>query len=375
MKILTVVGTRPEAIKMVPVIQALKAAPDVDARLCVTAQHRSMLDQVLQAFEIEPDYDLNLMAPGQSLTAITASVLVGLEPILREFRPDWLIVQGDTTSTMAATLAGFYQKVQVAHVEAGLRTRNLYAPWPEEANRRIADSLSSLFFAPTERARRNLLEEAIPTERIVVTGNTVIDALLQAGRLIDSRPGLRDQLAARVSFLDPSKKLILVTGHRRENFGAGFENICSALSELAGRSDVQIVYPVHLNPNVQDIVRKKLSKKPNVILLEPLDYFPFVLLLSNCYLVLTDSGGIQEEAPALGKPVLVMRDVTERPEAIESGTGRLIGTDSQRIVSEVTRLLDEPDRYEQMAKARNPFGDGTAANRIVEALLRNGVLE
>ncbi|MFP4076991.1 MAG: non-hydrolyzing UDP-N-acetylglucosamine 2-epimerase [Halochromatium sp.] len=370
MNILTVVGTRPEAIKMAPVIQILHDSPACNARLCVTAQHRQMLDQVLELFQLTPDHDLNIMQPGQDLTDITSNILLGLRGILQQHRYDLLLVQGDTTTAMAAALAAFYAKVPVAHVEARLRTSNMQAPWPEEMNRSLLGRLASLHFAPTPRARDALLREGIDPASIQVTGNTVIDALQQVVAKIDADPALQQRFQAHFDQLNPSKRLILVTGHRRENFGDGFERICRALKRLSQRGDVQILYPVHLNPNVQEPVQRLLSDAPDVLLIEPQDYLPFVYLMSQAYLIITDSGGVQEEAPSLGKPVLVMRDTTERPEAVEAGTVRLVGTDEDKIVSEANRLLDDPAAYQAMARALNPYGDGLADARIRNALLQ-----
>jgi UDP-N-acetylglucosamine 2-epimerase (non-hydrolysing) len=368
-KILVVFGTRPEAIKMAPVVNALRANPDVQVRVCVTAQHRQMLDQVLTLFEIEPHYDLNLMRPGQDLTDITANVLLGLRPVLRQWRPDCLLVHGDTTTTFAASLAAYYERIDVGHVEAGLRTGHIYSPWPEEMNRRLAGAIATAHFAPTDEARCNLLREGVGAERVHVTGNTVIDALQTIARRLDEDAALQSRVAAQFPFIDDRKRLILVTGHRRENFGNGFDGICMALARMAARDDVQLVYPVHLNPNVQAPVRRILGECRNVTLLEPQEYLPFVYLMMRAHLILTDSGGIQEEAPSLGKPVLVMRDTTERPEAIAAGTALLVGTDAARIESCATRLLDDPLEYERMAHAHNPYGDGKAAARIVNILL------
>ncbi len=370
MKLLVVFGTRPEAIKMAPLVNALKQSSDVDLRVCVTAQHREMLDQVLSLFQIKPDFDLNLMRPGQTLTQLTCSILEGMERILIEYRPDYVLVHGDTTTTMGASLAAFYQRIKVGHVEAGLRTHNVYSPWPEEGNRQIVGRLSSVHFAPTPQARINLKNEGVPSESIHVTGNTVIDALLNVSAKIDQDDILRTELKELFPFIDEKKRLILVTGHRRENFGEGFESICQALSELASDSTVQIVYPVHLNPNVQEPVRRILEKNRNVYLIEPQDYLPFIYLMKSSFFVLTDSGGIQEEAPSLGKPVLVMRDTTERPEAVEAGTVRLVGTNRVKIVEECRRLLDDFEHYKRMAYAHNPYGDGTASRQIVEVLKR-----
>lgn len=375
-KILITFGTRPEAIKMAPVVEELQRCAAFDVKVCVTAQHRRMLDQVLELFGIVPDFDLDLMKPGQDLTDITANVLFGMRGVLRGWRPDWVLVHGDTTTTFAAALAAFYEKVPVGHVEAGLRTGNIYAPWPEEMNRRLAGAITSLHFAPTERAKQNLVREGVPVERIHVTGNTVIDALLEvveklrsgnAGEMICAN--MAEQYPTlRPLFADARSRLILVTGHRRENFGAGFERICRALAALADRDDVQVVYPVHLNPNVQEPVRRILAGHPRVHLIEPLDYLPFVAMMDRAYLIITDSGGVQEEAPSLGKPVLVMRDTTERPEAMDAGTVKLVGTDDERIIAEASRLLDDPVEYERMGLAHNPYGDGRAARRIAGLL-------
>ncbi len=368
MKILSVFGTRPEAIKMAPVVNALKSSAGIQSEVCVTGQHRQMLDQVLELFGIQPDHDLNIMKPGQDLTDITSNILLGLRQVLKAKRYDMVLVHGDTTTTMAAALAAFYEKVPVGHVEAGLRTGNIYAPWPEEMNRSLVGRMAALHFAPTERARQSLLIENVPDSAILVTGNTVIDALKQVVAKLDSDDALRQGLASRFPFIDPSKKLITVTGHRRENFGDGFERICHALHALSQRHDVQVVYPVHLNPSVQEPVRRILGDAGNVHLIEPLDYLPFVYLMSRSHLIITDSGGVQEEAPSLGKPVLVMRDTTERPEAVEAGTVKLVGTDDERIVAEATRLLDDHAAYQEMARAMNPYGDGLASGRIVQAI-------
>ena len=367
-KILITFGTRPEAIKMAPVVKALLNNPHFETRVCVTAQHRQMLDQVLELFAIRPDFDLNLMKPGQDLTDITSNVLLGMRPVLREWRPDWVMVHGDTTTTFAAALAAFYEKIAVCHVEAGLRTGNIYSPWPEEMNRRLAGAITTFHFAPTERARGNLLREGVMASQIQVTGNTVIDALVEVVSRIKGDAELLQGMAERFSYLDPAKKLILVTGHRRENFGEGFERICRALQTLGEREDLEIVYPVHLNPNVQEPVRRILGNSPRVYLIEPLDYLPFVYLMDRSYLIITDSGGVQEEAPSLCKPVLVMRDTTERPEAVEAGTVRLVGTDAERIVEETCRLVEDPIAYERMSLAHNPYGDGLASNRIADTL-------
>ena len=361
---MVVFGTRPEAIKMAPVVSALKATPGVETLVCVTAQHRQMLDQVLELFGLVPDDDLDVMAPGQSLPDLFARILTGMSGVLAARRPDLVLVHGDTSTTLATALAAFYARIPVGHVEAGLRTGDLQAPWPEEANRRLTAPLSSLHFAPTARSRDNLLAEGLPAAQVHVTGNTVIDALLSVVARIDADPALASSLASRFPFLDPSRKLVLVTGHRRENFGEGFEQMCRAIAELAARGDTQVVYPVHLNPNVQEPVKRILGGVAGVHLVEPLDYLPFVFLMSRAHLLLTDSGGIQEEAPSLGKPVLVMRDTTERPEAVEAGTVRLVGTDRARIVAEASRLLDDAAAHAAMARAHNPYGDGRAAARI-----------
>ena len=370
MKVLSVFGTRPEAIKMAPVIKELEKHPgSFQSVVCVTAQHRQMPDQVLELFEIRPDHDLDIMKPGQNLFDVTCNVLQGLKPVLEKERPDIVLVHGDTTTTMAASLASFYCGVKVGHVEAGLRTGNKLAPFPEEVNRRVAGVLADLHFAPTERAKGNLLAEGVSAASILVTGNTVIDALLAVvGRMRDDA-SLRARFEAQFSFLDAKKRLILVTGHRRENFGDGFEQICSALAEVADSvPDVEILYPVHLNPNVQEPVRRILGESRRIHLIEPLDYLPFVYLMERSHLIITDSGGVQEEAPSLGKPVLVMRDTTERPEAVEAGTVKLVGADRGRIVAEALLLLKDPAAYEEMRRAHNPYGDGRAAGRIVEML-------
>lgn len=366
-RILSVFGTRPEAIKMAPVVRALDGDARFQSLLCVTAQHRQMLDQVLEIFGIHPDYDLDMMRPGQDLTDITVGVLAGLRDIITDAEPDLILVHGDTSTTMAATLAGYYARIPVGHVEAGLRTGFKYLPWPEEINRKVTGAIATLHFAPTPTARDNLLRENVCADEIFVTGNTVIDALLGVVERIEDSPGLAESLSRDLPLAE-GKRTILVTGHRRENFGGGFERICEALALLARREDVEIVYPVHLNPNVQGPVERLLGDLPNVRLLPPLDYLPFVNLLRRADLVLTDSGGVQEEAPSLGKPVLVMRDKTERPEAVEAGTVKLVGTDTNAIVVEASRLLDDAEAYRAMSFAHNPYGDGEAARRIVTAL-------
>ena len=369
-RVMAVFGTRPEAVKMAPVVAALKAAPAFETIVAVTAQHREMLDQVLELFGIVPDVDLDLMTPDQTLAGLTASVVSGMSESIARHAPDIVLVHGDTTTTFATSLAALYNRVPVGHVEAGLRTGNLYSPWPEEANRKLTGTLASLHFAPTAHARDNLLAEGVPAESIHVTGNTVVDALLATVDKIRRSPGLEDALAGRFPFLSRDKRLVLVTGHRRENFGHGFERICMALEALSRRDDLQIVYPVHLNPNVREPVHRLLSGRPDIHLIPPQDYLPFVYLMSRAHLIVTDSGGVQEEAPSLGKPVLVMRDTTERPEAVQAGTVALVGTDSDRIFQAATRLLDSADAYEEMARSHNPYGDGHASGRIVELLQR-----
>jgi len=365
-RVLSVFGTRPEAIKMAPVVQALARQPGVVSRVCVTAQHREMLDQVLALFAIKPDHDLNIMQERQSLSGVTSSALLGVERVIMEERPDWVLVQGDTTTVLSASLAAFYQRVKVGHVEAGLRTGNKLQPYPEEINRRLSDAIADMHFAPTETARQNLLREAIDPRSIIVTGNTVIDALMQVVaqvRQSGANPWQRPEM--------DGKRVIAVTAHRRENFGAPLEHICDALLQIARAyaNDVHIVYPVHRNPNVQDTVYPRLGEVSNISLVDPVDYRDMVALLDRSYLVLTDSGGLQEEAPSLGKPVLVLRETTERPEAVQAGTVAVVGTDTARIVSETARLLDDEASYQRMAHAVNPYGDGQASGRIVRALV------
>lgn len=368
-----VFGTRPEAIKLAPLINLLKKNNTVRTTVCVTAQHRQMLDQVLELFNIVPDIDLNLMKSGQDLVGITSEVLINLQKVFQERKPDLVVVHGDTTTTFAAALAAFYEKIPVAHVEAGLRTRNFYAPWPEEMNRAFVGKLAQLHFAPTEKSKLNLLSEGVHEESIFVTGNTVIDALLETKNIFLDNPVKNETLKEKFSFLDPSKKMLLVTGHRRENFGQGFENICESIRELAEREDVQIVYPVHLNPNVQNPVKRILGDHPRIFLIGPLDYLPFIYLMDKSFLILTDSGGIQEEAPSLGKPVLVMRETTERPEAVDAGTVVLVGTDKNKILNNVNLLLDNHNIYEKRSKMHNPYGDGLASGRIMDILLQRYV--
>ncbi|GJB03935.1 UDP-N-acetyl glucosamine 2-epimerase [Aeromonas caviae] len=367
--ILSVFGTRPEAIKMAPIIQALSSDSRFKTKVCVTAQHREMLDQVLELFDIKPDYDLNLMKAGQTLNEITANIILKLKPILEELKPDVVLVHGDTATTFATSLAAYYEQIPVGHVEAGLRTGNIYSPWPEEANRKLTGALTKYHFAPTETSKNNLLKEGFSINDIHVTGNTVIDALLMVKNKIKINEDLRIKLSQQFSFLDENKKLILVTGHRRESFGQGFENICNALAQLATSNDnLQIVYPVHLNPNVSEPVKRILCNIKNIFLIPPQDYLPFIYLMEKSYIILTDSGGIQEEAPSLGKPVLVMRDTTERPEAISAGTVLLVGTNTNRIVSMLNTLLSNDALYQKMSHAHNPYGDGLACQRILDVL-------
>lgn len=372
-KVLLVFGTRPEAIKMAPLALKLQEfGQDFETKVCVTGQHRQMLDQVLELFDLKPDFDLNLMKPGQTLSDVTSGVLKGLEQVFETWTPDLILVHGDTATTFAASLAAYYHKIKIGHVEAGLRTGDLYSPWPEEANRQLTGVLADYHFAPTQSSYQNLIKENVNPARVVVTGNTVIDALLQVKHKVEQDQTLVEQFQQQFSFLDTNKKLILVTGHRRENFGQGFLNICSALANLAKQyPDIQIVYPVHLNPNVQQPVNELLAGIENIHLIAPQDYLPFVYLMNRSYLILTDSGGIQEEAPSLGKPVLVMRDTTERPEAVEAGTVRLVGTDINTIERSVIKLLEQPDLYSEMAEAHNPYGNGTACQQIIDFLKLN----
>ena len=372
-KILLVFGTRPEAIKMAPLVKALqKDTEHFETRVCVTAQHRQMLDQVLEVFGITPEYDLNIMAPNQDLYDITAKVLLGLREVLKDFRPDTVLVHGDTTTSMAASLAAFYMQIPVGHVEAGLRTYNMLSPWPEEMNRQVTDRICTYYFAPTEQSRANLLQENIDAKKIFITGNTVIDALLMAVDIISTTAGVKEKMAKELQekgYTVGDREYILVTGHRRENFGDGFLHICKAIKELAAlHPEMDIVYPVHLNPNVQKPVYELLSGLSNVYLISPLDYLPFIYAMQHSTLLLTDSGGVQEEAPSLGKPVLVMRDTTERPEAVEAGTVKLVGTDAEAIVSNVTALLQDKEMYRRMSETHNPYGDGQACERIIAAL-------
>ena len=366
-KVLLVFGTRPEAIKMAPVAKALRADPSICLRVAVTTQHREMLDQVLDLFGIEPDYDLNIMKPRQGLTEITAAVLLGLKPVFDAFNPDLVLVHGDTTTTMSATLAAYYLKIPVGHVEAGLRTGNIYSPWPEEVNRKVAGAITTLHFAPTEKAATNLIGEGVPKDRVSVTGNTVIDALLEVVQKLESSPAISSQLDEEFG-IDPEKRLILVTGHRRESFGSGFDRICRAIVNLAQREDIQIIYPVHLNPSVKGPVERQLGMLERVNLIAPQDYLPFVHLMRRSHIILTDSGGVQEEAPSLGKPVLVMREITERPEAVGAGTVKLVGTDAGLIINEAMKLLDDDVHYDRLSEAHNPYGDGQAAVRIRDVI-------
>ncbi|MDD9174986.1 UDP-N-acetylglucosamine 2-epimerase (non-hydrolyzing) [Aliivibrio sp. S2TY2] len=368
-RVLSVFGTRPEAIKMAPLVHKLSEAQGIESKVCVTAQHREMLDQVLNLFDITPDFDLNIMKPGQSLYDVTSNILMGLKPVLEEFQPNIVLVHGDTATTLSTSLAAYYQQIAVGHVEAGLRTGNIYSPWPEEGNRKLTGAIATLHFAPTSTSQQNLLNEGIDNNSISTTGNTVIDALFLIRKKLEQDQDLNATLAAHFSELDPAKKLILVTGHRRESFGGGFERICEALVEIAQKHpDTQVLYPVHLNPNVREPVNRILKGVDNVHLIEPQDYLPFVYLMNQAHIILTDSGGIQEEAPSLGKPVLVMRDTTERPEAVEAGTVKLVGTNKQAIIDAVENLLTNQADYEKMSRAHNPYGDGQACDRIIDSI-------
>jgi UDP-N-acetylglucosamine 2-epimerase (non-hydrolysing) len=373
-RVLCVFGTRPEAIKMALLYKALRDDPSFETELCVTAQHRAMLDQVLAIFEVTPRFDLDVMKSDQTLADVTSRILSGMTGVLREFRPDWILVQGDTTTAFVASLAAFYEKVAIGHVEAGLRTGFKYSPWPEEMNRALVGRLADVHFAPTARSRAALLAENVPDERIVVTGNTIVDALLWVSKKLDEDDSMRGELDQRYSFLAPERRMILVTGHRRESFGKPFEDMCHAFVDIVrARPDVEIVYPVHLNPNVQAPVQAILAAAPadlraRIHLTEPAQYLPFVYLMKRCRFIITDSGGVQEEAPSLGKPCLVTRNDTERPEAVDAGTARLIGTRRERIIEESLRLLDDETHYRAMSRAHNPYGDGKANERIVDAL-------
>lgn len=372
MKVLTVFGTRPEAIKMAPLVKALEKHPEIEAKVCVTGQHRQMLDQVLSLFDIAPDYDLDIMQPQQTLSTITSHILLKMEPVLQQYSPDLVLVHGDTSTTLAAALAAYYQKIAVGHVEAGLRTGDIYSPWPEEANRRLTGSLATWHFSPTLQTQENLLKENVPGHKILVSGNTVIDALLLVKNKLQNQPDLQRKFNSTFNFIRKDARMVLITGHRRENFGEGFERICRAIKNLAETyPNVDFVYPVHLNPNVREPVNRLLSNLPHVHLIEPQEYLPFVYLMTRAHLILTDSGGIQEEAPSLGKPVLVMRETTERPEAVAAGTVKLVGTDVDTIVREVTRLMEDKNAYDEMAYAHNPYGDGKASERIVEFIAQH----
>lgn len=368
-KILTIFGTRPEAIKMAPLIKMLAADERFDSKVCITAQHREMLDQVLDLFDIEPDFDLDIMQPGQTLNDVTVSILLGLKPVLEIFKPDVILVHGDTATTFAASLAAYYQHIKVGHVEAGLRTGNIYSPWPEEGNRKLTSAIAHYHFAPTSGSKENLLQEGVPEANIVITGNTVIDSLYWVKEKLLQDKYLSRSLYSDFEFIDLRKKLILVTGHRRESFGGGFERICEALRQIAAKfPEAQILFPVHLNPNVQEPVNRLLKGLDNIFLIEPQPYLRFCYLMDRASIILTDSGGIQEEAPSLGKPVLVMRDTTERPEAVEAGTVKLVGTNVDVIVEHVSSLLTDTKKYQKMSKAHNPYGDGMACGRILKCL-------
>ena len=376
-KVLLVFGTRPEAIKMAPLVKAFEKESSIETKVCVTAQHREMLDQVLDMFDIKPDFDLNIMKSGQDLYDITSKVLLGLRDIFEEFKPDIVLVHGDTTTCSSASLAAFYSKIKVGHIEAGLRTHNIYSPFPEEANRLITGVLANYHFSPTTTSRDNLLKENKNPNDILVTGNTVIDALFLALDKIEQNDELKSKILNSINSqykLQNNKKIILVTGHRRENFGEGFINICEALKTIAlNNPDIDIVYPVHLNPNVQKPVKEILSDTSNVYLINPLQYEEFIFLMNKSYFIITDSGGVQEEAPSLGKPVLVMRDTTERPEALEAGTVKLVGTSKETIIKEAQKLLDDENEYNTMSKAHNPYGDGKACERIVNFIKESNI--
>jgi UDP-N-acetylglucosamine 2-epimerase (non-hydrolysing) len=371
MKVLSIFGTRPEAIKMAPLVHALSGDKRFDAKVCVTAQHREMLDQVLELFEITPDYDLDLMKAGQTLNEVTARILIELKPVLQEFKPDVVLVHGDTATTFAASLAAYYEQIAVGHVEAGLRTGNIYSPWPEEGNRKLTGALTTYHLAPTETSKLNLITENYPESDIHITGNTVIDALLMIKNKIDDDTSLSKTLSSSFPMLDENKKLILVTGHRRESFGGGFERICEALAITAERyPNAQIIYPMHLNPNVREPVNRILANVDNIYLIEPQQYLPFIYLMNKAHIILTDSGGIQEEAPSLGKPVLVMRDTTERPEALEAGTVKLVGTNVDVMTAAINELMDSEEAYKQMSFAHNPYGDGNACIKICDIIAK-----
>lgn len=371
-KVLSVFGTRPEAIKMVPVVKHLMKDVRFDSKICVTGQHREMLDQVLQLFEIVPEFDLNIMKADQDLIDVTSAILVGLRSIFDKFQPDYVLVHGDTATTSATSLAAYFHKIKVGHVEAGLRTNNIYSPWPEEGNRKITGCLANLHFAPTDISKENLYAENVNPETISVTGNTVIDALFMVKDMLSKQEQLTDLFELKFDFINPARKFVLITGHRRESFGGGFERICKAIYELAIQyENVDFVYPVHFNPKVREPVKRFLSDKKNIVLIEPQDYLPFIYLMDKSYIILTDSGGIQEEAPSLGKPVLVMRDTTERPEAVNADTVRLVGTDTAKIIEEVSLLLSDNDAYLFMSNAHNPYGDGFASKRILDKIAQD----
>ncbi len=368
-RILSVFGTRPEAIKMAPLILAFNSCKEIHSEVCITSQHKEMLETVLINFNIKPDHDLKIIKPNQNLNDITSSVISGLSEIITRDKYDLIFVHGDTSSTLASALAAFQSRIPVAHVEAGLRTGNIFSPWPEEMNRVLTDNLSTLYFPPTEKASENLKREGKSLEKICVTGNTVIDALFHAQKILEENVQLKNKISDKFKFLEDSKKIILVTGHRRESFGKGFENICNALFEISRRKDVQIIYPVHLNPNVQEPVKRILSSVGNIKLLKPQEYFDFVFLMNKSYLIITDSGGIQEEAPSLGKPVLLLRDTTERPEAVKAGTVKMVGTNKKEIVRNTNLLLDDERHYAEMSNRSNPYGDGKASERIINFIL------
>ena len=373
MKVMTVFGTRPEAIKMAPLVLALEEHPLIESRICVTGQHREMLDQVLDLFQINPDYDLNVMKSGQTLSEVTSRIVMKLQSILDKDKPDIILVHGDTTTTFCATLTAYYNQIDVGHVEAGLRTGNIFAPWPEEGNRKLVSCLANLNFAPTEKSKQNLIDEGIDPEIVFTTGNTVIDALLLMESKIKDNKSLFNQLQNSFPMISKNRKMVLITGHRRENFGGGFERICESIRRLAEKNtDVDFVYPVHLNPRVREPVNQLLSNQENIHLIEPQGYLEFVFLMTQSNIILTDSGGIQEEAPALGKPVLVMRDTTERPEAVSAGTVQLVGTEVDKIVNGVEALLTDSSLYEKMSRAHNPYGDGNSVKRIIQILVKYG---
>ncbi len=373
MKVMTVFGTRPEAIKMAPLVLALEEHPLIESRICVTGQHREMLDQVLDLFQINPDYDLNVMKSGQTLSEVTSRIVMKLQSILDKDKPDIILVHGDTTTTFCATLTAYYNQIDVGHVEAGLRTGNIFAPWPEEGNRKLVSCLANLNFAPTEKSKQNLIDEGIDPEIVFTTGNTVIDALLLMESKIKDNKSLFNQLQNSFPMISKNRKMVLITGHRRENFGGGFERICESIRRLAEKNtDVDFVYPVHLNPRVREPVNQLLSNQENIHLIEPQGYLEFVFLMTQSHIILTDSGGIQEEAPALGKPVLVMRDTTERPEAVSAGTVQLVGTEVDKIVNGVEALLTDTSLYEKMSRAHNPYGDGNSVKRIIQILVKYG---